>query len=199
MEILIKNLDEEKKRFSVQKKNERIAQQEQIKNLMDANMKQAQEDRKVFIEENEALKDDLRETQKKNEETAKLIKQLSDLAAEKEKEMQKLRQVMQSKTVDMEAEIQRLKDKHDKEMKAIDEKMTSCGGTGLRVRATTAKERNRKIQKTYDDQEKVEKPGFFQKALEFVSHIVPAVRAVNAVVSTVATGVTVVAEFCSII
>lgn len=81
MEILIKNLDEEKKRFSEQIKSERIVQEEQIENMMNANMKQAQEDRKVFIEENEALKDNLREIQKSNEENAKLIKQLSDLAS----------------------------------------------------------------------------------------------------------------------
>ena len=49
-------------------KSEMIAQQEQIKNMMDANMKQVQEDRKAFIEENAALKDNLREIQKRNEE-----------------------------------------------------------------------------------------------------------------------------------
>ena len=51
MEILIKNLNEEKKRFSEQMKGEIIAQQEQMKNMMDANMKQAQKDRKAFIKE----------------------------------------------------------------------------------------------------------------------------------------------------
>ena len=154
MEILIKNLDEEKKRFSEQMKSERIAQQEQIENMMNANMKQAQEDRKVFIEENEALKDNLREIQKSNEENAKLIKQLSDLAAEKEEEMRKLREDMQRKGEDREAEIQRLNDKHDKEMRAIRENMEKekvnfgCGGTGLTARATTARKRDEKIGQT---------------------------------------------------
>ena len=78
MEILIKNLNEEKERFSEQMKSEIIAQQEQMKNMMDANVRQAQKDRKAFIEENEALKDNLREIQKNNEENAKLVKQYSD-------------------------------------------------------------------------------------------------------------------------
>lgn len=212
MEILIKNLDEEKKRFSEQMKSERIAQEEQIENMMNANMKQAQEDRMVFIEENEALKDNLREIQKSNEENAKLIKQLSDLAAEKEEEMRKLREDMQRKAEDGEAEIQRLNSKHDKEMRAIRENMekekvkTGCGGRGLTARATTARKRDEKIRQTYEDQEEVEKPGFFQKALEFVGHIAPAVGAVVSAVAptlapiagAVATGVTAVAEFCSI-
>lgn len=212
MEILIKNLDEEKKRFSEQMKSERTAQQEQIENMMNANMKQAQEDRKVFIEENEALKDNLREIQKSNEENAKLIKQLSDLAAEKEEEMRKLREDMQRKAEDREAEIQRLNDKHDKEMRAIRENMekekvkTGCGGTGLRARATTARKRDEKIRQTYEDQEEVEKPGFFRKALQFVGDIAPAVGVVVSAVAptlapiagAVATGVTAVAEFSSI-
>lgn len=212
MEILIKNLDEEKKRFSEQMKGERIAQQEQIENMMNANMKQAQEDRKVFIEENEALKDNLREIQKSNEENAKLIKQLSDLAAEKEEEMRKLREDMQRKAEDREAEIQRLNAKHDQAMRAIRENMekekvkTGRGGTGLTARATTARKRDEKIRQTYEKQEEVEKPGFFRKALQFVGHIAPAVGAVVSAVAptlapiagAVATGVTTVAEFCSI-
>ena len=197
MEILIKTLDEEKKRFSEQMKSERIAQQEQIENMMNANMKQAQEDRKVFIEENEALKDNLREIQKSNEENAKLIKQLSDLAAEKEEEMRKLREDMQRKAEDREAEIQRLNDKHDKEMRAIRENMEKekvtfgCGGTGLTARATTARKRDEKIRQTYEDQEEVEKPGFFRKAFQLVRESAP-------IAGAVATVVTAVAEACSI-
>ena len=167
MEILIKNLNEEKKRFSEQMKGEIIAQQEQMKNMMDANMEQAQKDRKVFIEENEALKDNLRGIQKNNEENAKLIKKYSDLAAKKDEEIQKLRQDMQRKAVqDREAEIQKLNDKHDEEMRAIRdemEKKTTCGGAGFKSRSKTAANLNDKIQQTYKDQEEVEKPGFCKK------------------------------------
>lgn len=126
--------------------------------------------------------------------------------------MRKLREDMQRKAEDREAEIQRLNSKHDKEMRAIRENMekekvkTGCGGTGLTARATTARKRDEKIRQTYEDQEEVEKPGFFQKALEFVGHIAPAVGAVVSAVAptlapiagAVATGVTAVAEFCSI-
>lgn len=123
-------------------KGEIIAQQEQMKNMMDANMKQAQKDRKAFIKENEALKDNLRGIQKNNEENAKLIKKYSDLAAKKDEEIQKLRQDMQRKAAqDREAEIQKLNDKHDEEMRAIREEMekkTTCGGAGFKSRSKTA-------------------------------------------------------------
>ena len=214
MEILIKNLNEEKERFSEQMKSEIIAQQEQMKNMMDANMRQAQKDRKAFIEENEALKDNLREIQKNNEENAKLVKQYSDLAAKKDEEMQKLRQDVQRKAAqDRAAEIEKLNDKHDKEMRAIRQKMekekvkTGYGCTGFTTRVQTAVKRNEKIQKTYSDQEEVEKPGFWTKALKFVGrYVAPVVGAAASFVApafapiagAVATGVSAAAEFCSI-
>ena len=214
MEILIKNLNEEKERFNEQMKSEIIAQQEQMKNMMDANMRQAQKDRKAFIEENEALKDNLREIQKNNEENAKLVKQYSDLAAKKDEEMQKLRQDVQRKAAqDRAAEIEKLNDKHDKEMRAIRQKMekekvkTGYGSTGFTTRVQTAVKRNEKIQKTYCDQEEVEKPGFWTKALKFVGrYVAPVVGAAASFVApafapiagAVATGVSAAAEFCSI-
>ena len=214
MEILIKNLSEEKERFSEQMKSEIIAQQEQMKNMMDANMRQAQKDRKAFIEENEALKDNLREIQKNNEENAKLVKQYSDLAAKKDEEMQKLRQDVQRKAAqDRAAAIEKLNDKHDKEMRAIRQKMekekvkTGYGSTGFTTRVQTAVKRNEKIQKTYCDQEEVEKPGFWTKALKFVGrYVAPVVGAAASFVApafapiagAVATGVSAAAEFCSI-
>lgn len=209
IEILIKNLDQEKKRFSEHMKSEMIAQQEQIKNMMDANMKQVQEDRKAFIEENEALKDNLREIQKRNEENANLIKQYSDL----EEEMQKLREDMQNKAArDRKVEIQKLKDRHDKEMRAIREEMeknkvkTGCGGTGFTTRVETAANLNNKIQQTYDDQEEVEKPGFFRKLVKNVGrYVIPVVgTVVSAVVPVlapialpVAAGLSAAAQFAS--
>ena len=209
IEILIKNLDQEKKRFSEHMKSEMIAQQEQIKNMMDANMKQVQEDRKAFIEENEALKDNLRQIQKRNEENANLIKQYSDL----EEEMQKLREDMQNKAAkDRGAEIQKLKDRHDREMRAIREEMeknkvkTGCGGTGFTTRAETAANLNNKIQQTYDDQEEVEKPGFFRKLVKNVGrYVIPVVgTVVSAVVPVlapialpVAAGLSAAAQFAS--
>lgn len=213
MEILIKNLNEEKERFSEQMNSEIIAQQEQMKNMMDANMRQAQKDRKIFIEENEALKDNLREIQKNNEENAKLVKQYSDLAAKKDEEMQKLRDMQRKAAQDREAEIQKLNEKHDKEMRAIRQKMekekvkTSYGCTGFTTRVQTAVKRNEKIQQTYCNQEEVEKPGFWTKALKFVGrYVAPAVGAAASFVApafapiagAVAAGVSAAAEFCSI-
>ena len=210
MEILIKNLNEEKKRFSEQMKGEIIAQQEQMKNMMDANMKQAQKDRKAFIEENEALKDNLRGIQKNNEENAKLIKKYSDLAAKKDEEIQKLRQDMQRKAAqDREAEIQKLNDKHEEEMRAIRDEMakkTSCGGAGFKSRSKTAANLNDKIQQTYKDQEEVEKPGFCKKALKFIGrYVAPVVGTVVSavvpafapIVAPVAAAAGVAAEFVS--
>ena len=85
---------------------------------------------------------------------------------------------------DREAEIQKLNDKHDKEMRGIRQKMekekvkTGYGCRGFTTRVQTAVKRNEKIQKTYCDQEEVEKPGFWAKALKFVGrYVAPAVGA----------------------
>ena len=62
-------LNEEKKRFNEQMKSELNAQRDQMKNMMDANMKQTQEERRAFNRKNEALKDRFRAMQESNENT----------------------------------------------------------------------------------------------------------------------------------
>ena len=67
--MLMEYLNEEKKRFNEQMKSELNAQRDQMKNMMDANMKQTQEERRAFNRKNEALKDRFRAMQESNENT----------------------------------------------------------------------------------------------------------------------------------
>ncbi len=202
MEVLLKNLDEERKRFSEQMESERKAQQGQLDNMMATSMKQAQEERKAFILENRALKDHFVAMQEHNENNMKMIKKLSEMAAKRQEEENELRQRMKAQAdEDNEALIKKLNEKHDKEMKALRDEMNGkldelirqappseplmCGTTGLiKKRAEEDENLHGKIQKTRGDQEDAEKPGFWRKALQFVGKLV--VPAVGAVVSAVA-------------
>ncbi len=57
--MLLRNLREEQERFTEQMNSELKAQQAQLNNMMVASMKQVQEERVAFIQENQALKDRL--------------------------------------------------------------------------------------------------------------------------------------------
>ncbi|XP_078366581.1 uncharacterized protein LOC144650716 isoform X2 [Oculina patagonica] len=59
MKMLLRNLREEQERFTEQMNSELKAQQAQLNNMMVASMKQVQEERVAFIQENQALKDRL--------------------------------------------------------------------------------------------------------------------------------------------
>ena len=55
MEMLQAKQQAEKKRLRKQMKAEAKAQRDQLDNMMKANMKQAEEDRRAFIQDNQAL------------------------------------------------------------------------------------------------------------------------------------------------
>ncbi len=201
MEILIKNLDEERQRFSEQMKSERNAQRDQMENMMAASMKHAQEERRAFIRENQALQDRFLASQKRSEEHMKVIKHLSDVAAKQEKEKVELLQKMKDQAeADQEALIKKINEKHDEEMKAIRDEMNAKrdeairqatpsetkahGTTGLiDKRSRGADDLQKRIDKTHLQQQAVEKPGFCKRALKFVGRVV--VPVVGTVVSAV--------------
>lgn len=202
MEMLLKNLEEERKRFGEQMESERKAQQGQMDNMIATSMKRAQEERQAFIRENQALKDRFMAMQEHNENNMRMIKKLSEMAAKKEQEEKALRQQMKSKAKeDNEALIKRLNEKHDEEIKALRDEMnakldemiiqapssdlTAWGTEGLiEQRVKEADDLHGKIKITRKKQEDVEKPGFWTQALQVVGKLV--VPAVGAVLSAVA-------------
>ncbi len=203
MEILIKNLDEERQRFSEQMKSEQNAQRDQIENMVAASMKHAQEERRAFISENQALQGRFLALQECNEENMKMIKNLSDLAAKQEKEKVELLQKMKDQAeADQEALIKKINEKHDEEMNAVRDEMNAKrdkvirqappsetkthGTTGLiDKRSRGADDLQKRIDETHLQQQAVEKPGFWKKALKFVGRVAPIVGTVVSAVAPV--------------
>ena len=222
MEMLLKNLEEERKRFSEQMESERKAQQGQMDNMIATSMKRAQEERQAFIRENQALKERFMALQAHNENNMRMIKKLSEMAAKKEQEEKVLRQQLEVNAKDdSEALIKELNEKHDAEMKALRDDMnakldevikqapssaltawTTEGLIGQRV--TETDDLHDKIKLTRKKQEDVEKPGFWTQALQLVGRlVVPAVGAVLSAVEPIAApvveGVSCIAgAFCNV-
>ena len=90
MERLSKKQSEERQKFREQIDSELRAQQEQMNNMMEANMEEAQHERVRFLQENQELKNELLTIQKANEENMKIIKELSDLVSKQDEEKQRL-------------------------------------------------------------------------------------------------------------
>ena len=201
MEMLLKNLEEERKRFSEQMESERKAQQGQMDNMIAISMKRAQEERQAFIRENQALKERSMALQEHNENNMRMIKKLSEMAVKKEQEEKALRQQLEVNAKDdSEGLIKELNEKHDAEMKALRDEMnanldevikqtqssaltawTTEGLIGQRVKETD--DLHGKIKRTRKERENVEKPGFWTQILGRL--VVPAVGAVLSAVEGV--------------
>lgn len=184
---------------------ERKAHSEQMQNMVAASMEQAQEDRRAFIRENQALQDRFLALQERNEENMKMIKNLSDQAAKQEKEKKEILQKMkQQADDDHETLIKKINEKHDEEMNALRDEMKAkldkvvrqaptsepktCRTTGLMDKRTRdADNLQKRINDTHRQQQDVEKPSFVKGVLKFVGKVVPVVGAVvSAVLPAVA-------------
>ena len=86
MEMLSERQNEERKKFREQTDNDLRVQIDQMKNMMDANMQQAQREREQFLQENQQLRNQFLDMQKMNEENIKMIKKLSKLVERQIKE-----------------------------------------------------------------------------------------------------------------
>ncbi|XP_068736206.1 guanylate-binding protein 6-like isoform X3 [Montipora capricornis] len=191
MEMLIQNLEEERKRFKEQMEIERKAQQDQMENMKAASMKHAQDERRAFVAENQALQHCLLALQNCNEDNMKMIKKLSDVTAKQKREKVELLQKMKDQAdVDQETLIKKINDKHDQEMNALRDDMNAkldevikhappdetvrCGTPGLiNKRTKEADCLQKKIDETHKKRQAVEKPSFCKRALKVVGKIVP--------------------------
>ncbi|XP_022804568.1 guanylate-binding protein 6-like isoform X2 [Stylophora pistillata] len=116
---MLREMQEEIKKFREQMDNDLRAHREQMKKMMEANMQQAQKERE------QELRNQILEMQKINEETLKMIKKLSDLVVRQEdrrldEEMQRTRATMEKKEMleQMEAKHQEEKERLRCEMEA---------------------------------------------------------------------------------
>ena len=195
MEILIKSLKEERKRFSEQMEDEQQAQREQLSNMVTASIKQAEDERKAFIKQREDLNAQMKKMQEYNEENMKKIKQMSDVTARQNNEEDELLQRIKRETKeDKEALIKEVNDKHEQEMKAFRDEMNAklnevsanaakigsdlCRTPGAIIERTkTANELHDKTKATLKARQEVEKPGVLKTVMKFVSGVVPAAGA----------------------
>ena len=124
MEMLIGRSEKERTGLREQMAIERKVQQDQLKNMMAASMKQAEREREAFIKENRALAERLLAMQKSNEENMKMIKNMSELMAKHEEEKLEFRSKMTALPKDeMEASLGTINERHNKEVTALLEKM----------------------------------------------------------------------------
>ena len=86
MEMLSERQNEERKKFREQMDNYLRVQKDQVNNMMDANMKQAQREREQFLQENQQIQNQFLDMQKMKEENIKMIKKLSKLVERQEEE-----------------------------------------------------------------------------------------------------------------
>ena len=124
MEILIARSEKERAGLREQMRSEMEVQKEQLQNMMEARMGQAEKDREAFIKENLALEERVLEMQKSNEENMKIIKNMSELIAKHEGEKIKLRALMTALPKEkMEASLKEMDDRHSEEIRVLLEKM----------------------------------------------------------------------------
>ena len=124
MEMLIGRLEKERTGLREQMAIERKVQQDQLQNMMAASMKQAEREREAFIKENRALEERFLAMQKSNEKNMKMIKNVTELMAKHEEEKLEFCYKMTAlPKEDMEASLEKLNERHTKEVTALLEKM----------------------------------------------------------------------------
>jgi len=119
-------VEEDKKRFHEQMKDERKKQRVQVENMIAAEMKQAQEERIVYIEAINDLRNRHMEMQKAREEDMKMVKNLSHQVEQNEKEKEEMLQQMKDQAdEEKRALIEELNEKHRKEIRAVRHEMAA--------------------------------------------------------------------------
>ncbi|XP_066019928.1 guanylate-binding protein 1-like [Pocillopora verrucosa] len=222
MEMLIRSLDKEKRRFADQMNGERQAHQDQIQNMMKASMRQAQVERQTFMRENEALQEQFLVFQERNEENMEMVQNLYYRAALQQKEREAFRQQVKDQAdqekVDL---IKALNKKHDEEMKALRDELSAklneiakqvprdelrSGQTAQLIdeRTKEADKLQNSIAETRRRQEEIENLGFWKNILRtaglafsaFFPGLAPIAIQVSAAVGTVLDIIS--DHFCSI-
>ena len=193
MEMLMKTLDEEKKRIKEQMQDEMKKHSNQTRDMIAANMREAVKQRKEFSKNNKELQDRIEEMQEHERENMKIIKNLSEKAAEKEKKTQERLQRLKDEThADKEAMLKEANDSHENEMakqqRKWQEKLDKVSedaqkgkrgiaSTNQKQRVEYVKDLHARIEGTRQAQEKVEEPGALKTFCNVVSGIAPVIGA----------------------
>ena len=194
MEMLISRQAEERSALRQQMQSEMDEQRIQMENMMAASMREAEKERKAFIRENKALEERFLALQKSNEENMIMIRNMSKLIAEQEKEKKELREnAKELGEEEFEGRLTEMSGKHDEEAKAFpgaaidmnemkepnskDEKELP---QMMNERTKRAAGLQKRIEDTHQEQVKVEKPSYWKKGLKFVADVAPKVGKVVA-------------------
>ena len=95
MEMLCKKQNEEWQKFQERLENQHRLQQEQMKNMMEANMESAKHDRELLVQENQDLQNKNLSFQKENENNMKEIIKMRDLLDKQNEEWCQLNKRME--------------------------------------------------------------------------------------------------------
>lgn len=121
MEMLCRKQNEDWQKFQEQMEKDHRLQLEQMKNMMDANMKSAKHDRELFVKNNKDLQNKCLAFQKENEERMKEIGKMHDLLAKNNEERRQLSEQMQLTAKAASDREEQMKEKH-----TIDRQELSC-------------------------------------------------------------------------
>ena len=209
MEMLIAKLEEERAGLRQQIQSELEAQLVQMQNMMAANMSQAEQERQAFIRENQGLEERFLAMQKSNEDSLRVIKDMSELIAKHEREKKELRANVEKITRDeMEGLLEEMSNKHYEEVKALlekaddqlegmkkikvpsgdQEKEETCSKNLdelpqlINSRTEMVGNLQQKIADTQHEQEELEKPSSMKKGLKIFAKLAPMVGQVAAAV-----------------
>lgn len=121
MEMLCRKQNEDWQKFQEQMENDHRLQLEQMKNMMDANMKSAKHDRELLVKNNQDLKNKYLAFQKENEDKMKEIGKMHDLLAKNNEESRQLSEQMELTAKAASDREEQMKERHE-----IDKQELSC-------------------------------------------------------------------------
>ena len=196
MEMLIIRREKERVQYRQQMHRELEAQRVQMQNMMAANMKQAEQERKAFIKDNQALEERFLEVQRSNEENMKLIRNMTALMAKQHKEKEALRGNAKELPRDkMEGLLNEMSERHTDEVRALLKETygqfegakklkqeTSDEGDEntchknldevpemIKLRSEAVEDVQKKITETHQEQEKVETSSYIKNGLKVIA------------------------------
>ena len=150
MEMLRRKQNEDWQKFQEQMKNEHMLQLEQMKNMMEANMKSAKHDRELLVKNNQDLQNNYLAFQKENEDKMKEIGKMHDLLAKYDEERRQVSEQMERTAKAASDREEEMKERHKidrqelADMKALMEETLSDVKVATAAREQEIKEKGKR-------------------------------------------------------
>ncbi|XP_068717238.1 guanylate-binding protein 7-like [Montipora capricornis] len=194
MKMLIDRVVEERAGLRQQMQSELAEHRVQMQNMMAANMRQVELEREAFMRENKALEERVLEVQRLNEESMRVIKHMSELIAQHEKDKKALKANAEKlPQEELEGLLTEMNGRQTEEVRALLENAgeikdpgrdegkaeKTCGQKEgeLPQLINERKERVTNLQQqiadTHQEQAEVEKQSFMKKGLKLVGKLAP--------------------------